>query len=168
MSDQAREALPTLEVAVEELAAELDASKGLEVFVELPQDTAGVLLAALRSPMEPRERGDSATCPCGLLYPVKSLHPDAPVGGGGQDRLAPTEGEREPDYKAFARWAFENSVLDGYDLDGGSAQDKLAALGIIVLGPADPDTNEWGADVLYYWHENPIVRAPQGAPEPMP
>lgn len=52
----------------------------------------------------------------------------------------------------LTRWLFD-ALRDGIDIDGGDAQDKLVALGLIERRPVDPDTNESGAEYLYFMVE---------------
>lgn len=61
--------------------------------------------------------------------------------------------EASPDYRGFARHAYDGLCEGSLEMDFGEIQDKLEECGIVERREVDPSTNEWDADFMYFWIE---------------
>jgi hypothetical protein len=101
---------------------------------------------------------------CRIVYfesPTLWNHEDCPV-------CRAEQAERERDEArvlaaVLAKWLHRECVMSGFDLDGGSVQEKLLSLGFAEMHlpePGSPETEEFGQDqVLCYLKPEWAARA---------
>ncbi len=106
-----------------------------------------------RGPWE--DRAIEAKANAALALAARTLLPQALL----DLRAAMDDADR---LKAFCHWLFDQAVLSGCDVDGGSIQERLLTLGLVErrkAEPGSPEAEEWGEDVeLYFWRDAaPVV-----------